>query len=164
MDFIGAVGCSDGCAAFQLEKGNKTRISLFYGYGHARETVRSGFVVGSSGAWPGYEGQGKMHLCLAYHPYAKLSPGMVAEKDKARHVAKSCAGGKICDVFSRKHFHECLVGAYELGEKGGRDRKSTRLNSSHGYISYAVFCLKKKKQKHNDLFHEKKKKKKKNEN
>src|SRR3989449_2908942 len=27
------------------------------------------------------------------------------------------------------------------------DRKSTRLNSSHGYISYAVFCLKKKKHK-----------------
>src|SRR5256884_6274959 len=31
-----------------------------------------------------------------------------------------------------------------------RDRKSTRLNSSHGYISYAVFCLKKKKRKHLD--------------
>src|SRR2546422_6523366 len=30
-----------------------------------------------------------------------------------------------------------------------RDRKSTRLNSSHGYISYAVFCLKKKKNKKN---------------
>src|SRR2546429_3439574 len=29
-----------------------------------------------------------------------------------------------------------------------RDRKSTRLNSSHGYISYAVFCLKKKKSNH----------------
>src|SRR2546422_2220886 len=29
----------------------------------------------------------------------------------------------------------------------GQDRKSTRLNSSHGYISYAVFCLKKKKTK-----------------
>src|SRR3989449_6887894 len=29
------------------------------------------------------------------------------------------------------------------------DRKSTRLNSSHGYISYAVFCLKKKKKKNN---------------
>src|SRR5438270_12916078 len=29
---------------------------------------------------------------------------------------------------------------------GGRDRKSTRLNSSHSQISYAVFCLKKKKQ------------------
>src|SRR2546430_8366131 len=30
------------------------------------------------------------------------------------------------------------------------DRKSTRLNSSHSQISYAVFCLKKKKQKHPD--------------
>src|SRR2546429_4560224 len=30
-------------------------------------------------------------------------------------------------------------------ENRERDRKSTRLNSSHGYISYAVFCLKKKK-------------------
>src|SRR2546422_8239702 len=30
---------------------------------------------------------------------------------------------------------------------GRVDRKSTRLNSSHGYISYAVFCLKKKKNK-----------------
>src|SRR2546422_6904791 len=29
-----------------------------------------------------------------------------------------------------------------------RDRKSTRLNSSHGYISYALFCLKKKKYSH----------------
>src|SRR2546422_4972421 len=31
-----------------------------------------------------------------------------------------------------------------------RDRKSTRLNSSHGYISYAVFCLKKKKKKYDE--------------
>src|SRR2546422_6343404 len=31
------------------------------------------------------------------------------------------------------------------------DRKSTRLNSSHGYISYAVFCLKKKKKKARQL-------------
>src|SRR2546422_11774270 len=29
-------------------------------------------------------------------------------------------------------------------DRGREDRKSTRLNSSHGYISYAVFCLKKK--------------------
>src|SRR2546422_3266572 len=38
---------------------------------------------------------------------------------------------------------------WELETFGGgtRDRKSTRLNSSHGYISYAVFCLKKKKKK-----------------
>src|SRR2546422_4855920 len=40
----------------------------------------------------------------------------------------------------------------DVGPAQGRghvrpDRKSTRLNSSHGYISYAVFCLKKKKKK-----------------
>src|SRR2546429_7134870 len=35
-----------------------------------------------------------------------------------------------------------------------RDRKSTRLNSSHGYISYAVFCLKKKKQLQKIIFTE----------
>src|SRR2546422_2314227 len=42
------------------------------------------------------------------------------------------------------------IGAPQLALLGGEealvaDRKSTRLNSSHGYISYAVFCLKKKK-------------------
>src|SRR5215216_7162272 len=43
-----------------------------------------------------------------------------------------------------------------------RDRKSTRLNSSHQIISYAVFCLKKKKKKINENKNKKKKKKKKN--
>src|SRR5216684_7082904 len=38
----------------------------------------------------------------------------------------------------------------------GSDRKSTRLNSSHGYISYAVFCLKKKKNKVFSVNHNKK--------
>src|SRR2546429_9856106 len=37
-----------------------------------------------------------------------------------------------------------LKGRYRE-ERIAEDRKSTRLNSSHGYISYAVFCLKKKK-------------------
>src|SRR5205809_2647576 len=41
---------------------------------------------------------------------------------------------------------ECGVrsDAYHLPGRPNEDRKSTRLNSSHGYISYAVFCLKKK--------------------
>src|SRR5690349_22196673 len=42
------------------------------------------------------------------------------------------------------------VGALELRHDGQHvDRKSTRLNSSHVEISYAVFCLKKKKKKNN---------------
>src|SRR5438309_6188349 len=39
------------------------------------------------------------------------------------------------------------------GGRAGPDRKSTRLNSSHSSISYAVFCLKKKKQKLINLQH-----------
>src|SRR2546429_1022383 len=42
----------------------------------------------------------------------------------------------------------CDTDALSATNKTARDRKSTRLNSSHGYISYAVFCLKKKKKKH----------------
>src|SRR2546422_7234753 len=37
------------------------------------------------------------------------------------------------------------LGKSEVDTVKAPDRKSTRLNSSHGYISYAVFCLKKKK-------------------
>src|SRR5215216_1770539 len=46
-----------------------------------------------------------------------------------------------------------------LGGHRGGDRKSTRLNSSHQIISYAVFCLKKKKKKQNFFYFKKKKKK-----
>src|SRR2546430_8315802 len=46
-----------------------------------------------------------------------------------------CVGGGGRDAFVRFH----------RGRYGQQDRKSTRLNSSHSQISYAVFCLKKKK-------------------
>src|SRR2546429_77853 len=47
----------------------------------------------------------------------------------------------VCVLVHRNaHGHDVLRIVAEI------DRKSTRLNSSHGYISYAVFCLKKKKQ------------------
>src|SRR2546422_4971344 len=53
-------------------------------------------------------------------------------------------GGDAVDDIQRSAFLEFVdVGGIEKD----RDRKSTRLNSSHGYISYAVFCLKKKKKK-----------------
>src|SRR5712675_3243645 len=53
-------------------------------------------------------------------------------------------------------------GALPAGERAlDQDRKSTRLNSSHGYISYAVFCLKKKKKQRTTNNQTKKKKTKK---
>src|SRR2546429_2017325 len=41
--------------------------------------------------------------------------------------------------------HRQVRAEMALRHQEDQDRKSTRLNSSHGYISYAVFCLKKKK-------------------
>src|SRR2546422_5938786 len=60
--------------------------------------------------------------------------------------------GDMLPKLSGHHFHDisdpAWFGLWDfkvlLLEKP-TDRKSTRLNSSHGYISYAVFCLKKKK-------------------
>src|SRR2546422_8636099 len=47
-------------------------------------------------------------------------------------------------ALARELVAESLPGERHVCLAGRGDRKSTRLNSSHGYISYAVFCLKKK--------------------
>src|SRR3712207_6892603 len=48
-------------------------------------------------------------------------------------------------IWRCRHFSPVVVDEIEGGKKkSARDRKSTRLNSSHANISYAVFCLKKK--------------------
>src|SRR2546429_5727228 len=52
----------------------------------------------------------------------------------------------IChDLVTQADAEDGLAGLHQFLGGGNGDRKSTRLNSSHGYISYAVFCLKKKK-------------------
>src|SRR5690348_17921901 len=48
-------------------------------------------------------------------------------------------------VALREKFTQLGIPATWSSGRGGQDRKSTRLNSSHPSISYAVFCLKKKK-------------------
>src|SRR2546430_10806464 len=53
----------------------------------------------------------------------------------------SSIGGSSIESSESTHSARCL-------RMSSRDRKSTRLNSSHSQISYAVFCLKKKKQHH----------------
>src|SRR3989449_1256245 len=63
-------------------------------------------------------------------PYTTLFRSLVVGAEYVRH-----------DVRSRT-FEESSEGRQLEADL---DRKSTRLNSSHGYISYAVFCLKKKK-------------------
>src|SRR2546429_3794667 len=58
-----------------------------------------------------------------------------------------CRGGPALSHTSRTQRRLCSRLPHVrsvLGSPSAQDRKSTRLNSSHGYISYAVFCLKKK--------------------
>src|SRR5687768_18302288 len=61
-----------------------------------------------------------------------------AEAERDADGTPTMLSGSIRDVTEQHETERALIEA--------RDRKSTRLNSSHGYISYAVFCLKKKKQ------------------
>src|SRR5687768_18591812 len=72
-------------------------------------------------------------------PYTTLSD--LADLTAALHGADTVEQPRSSS-FSRDVFGG---GATPLDLDVGKDRKSTRLNSSHGYISYAVFCLKKKK-------------------
>src|SRR2546428_9273055 len=61
-----------------------------------------------------------------------------------RRGHRSAADERRQEHYLLKQFHRVVVSCGL-----GRDRKSTRLNSSHDQISYAVFCLKKKKYKYN---------------
>jgi len=65
-------------------------------------------------------------------------PIEICEKDRfATFVVSNGNSQKRNDLFN-------LINTYKTVDSGGPDRKSTRLNSSHRCISYAVFCLNKK--------------------
>src|SRR2546422_6070306 len=74
------------------------------------------------------------------------SLGDVLPPDRLLELRGKAAPGATlweCVVAEKLATDEQILTA--LSTRSSRDRKSTRLNSSHGYISYAVFCLKKKK-------------------
>src|SRR2546429_7340446 len=64
---------------------------------------------------------------------------------RSRLIAIAMSAGFFLYLIWRSGPSKLWKGLSELGWGIILDRKSTRLNSSHGYISYAVFCLKKKK-------------------
>src|SRR2546422_6930049 len=76
-------------------------------------------------------------------PYTTLFRSL--DPDERRHLL-----GRGEQAIETARVRRCggqALGQDDLRHREGQDRKSTRLNSSHGYISYAVFCLKKKKTK-----------------
>src|SRR5256885_5681322 len=61
-----------------------------------------------------------------------------------RHVIGHYSVGKDQEPLVANAGHHGLSDVRGIQDTAGKDRKSTRLNSSHLVISYAVFCLKKK--------------------
>src|SRR5687768_17994903 len=70
-----------------------------------------------------------------------------ATESERRQSAVAARADGAAPIERRLRRVPCAHGSDRLRARELRDRKSTRLNSSHGYISYAVFCLKKKKTK-----------------
>src|SRR5690348_54425 len=81
---------------------------------------------------------------------AKLqSSGMTPDQIRARLSAAGYSPNLLDSYMPGQPANQALnPGSQELGAIQALDRKSTRLNSSHPSISYAVFCLKKKKDMH----------------
>src|SRR2546430_7206560 len=79
-------------------------------------------------------------------PRSTLFPYTTLFRSRDAHAQPFAASGKAWKAY----FNGEVEGRPQFKKKGEvpgwfRDRKSTRLNSSHSQISYAVFCLKKKK-------------------
>src|SRR5207244_12861035 len=93
-------------------------------------------------------------------PRAPLSPYTTLFRSRRRRVhsragddgglARSTCGGRAGE---RPPAPDRRAAGPRRSGAGGRDRKSTRLNSSHQIISYAVFCLKKKNKARTDYSH-----------
>src|SRR5690348_18195093 len=91
-------------------------------------------------------------------PYTTLFRSLAQsrwETARLRVHIRQRAGTRVRFVGTSRHAQRAVEIGKAAGNSRRRDRKSTRLNSSHPSISYAVFCLKKKKQihTHTDRYH-----------
>src|SRR2546422_2243572 len=84
-------------------------------------------------------------------PRSTLFPYTTLFRSLSRHASRDRPRSRHRGQHHRDSTADAPGGAPDRDPLGHRDRKSTRLNSSHGYISYAVFCLKKKKKKCTDV-------------
>src|SRR3712207_8386346 len=75
-------------------------------------------------------------------PYTTLFRSGRAERGRAGRADRGCGGRAAAD--GRRGEGSVVSAVLDLPGVTEEDRKSTRLNSSHANISYAVFCLKKK--------------------
>src|SRR5690554_7451262 len=90
--------------------------------------------------------------CINCHnPHGSVNPAML--NSRPAQLCQSCHltdNAHPADLMGNKPNEIMQVGKGCVNCHSQVDRKSTRLNSSHVRISYAVFCLKKKNKKHNN--------------
>src|SRR3712207_9020891 len=88
------------------------------------------------------------YTTLFRSPPRDPAAGGVERGEPAPHAELAAAVADQHLVLHDQRRHGHALAQLDLAELGApQDRKSTRLNSSHANISYAVFCLKKKKRK-----------------
>src|SRR3712207_8764329 len=85
-------------------------------------------------------------------PYTTLFRSLAARRRDWELLRDGLLAGGGALLLYAPWIPSLLYQAEHTGAPWSQDRKSTRLNSSHANISYAVFCLKKKKQRQNYLF------------
>src|SRR2546422_3288339 len=86
-------------------------------------------------------------------PYTTLFRSLQEVGGSTGFVTQSNAPNARLRLASSAFVRSCTMTTLTSGARATMvgDRKSTRLNSSHGYISYAVFCLKKKKRQEHEI-------------
>src|SRR5256884_774795 len=119
---------------------------VYYGWGTSEAISCKGetvYVIGGANS----AGQAAMHFSKFAEKVVMLVRGNSLASTMSHYLIEQIEKTPKIEVWTRSS----IVGVH--GDARLRDRKSTRLNSSHGYISYAVFCLKKKKNKIQILYH-----------
>src|SRR3989449_6477596 len=146
---LASLGCGNPTALAELHEGE---VVLDLGSGGGIDVLLSARRVGSTGKAYGLDMTDEM-LALARENQRKAGVANVEflQGDIEQIPLPDAAVDVIisnCVINLSADKRQVLQEAHRVLKPGGRlDRKSTRLNSSHGYISYAVFCLKKKKKK-----------------
>src|SRR2546427_6593622 len=156
---IAAPSCSHRYAVSAISSGvtGTCGVSLFRGTEPVGATVMMSLSMPSAGA-----GTASIRSKGLWLPRPRGSMGDIPSlrEQVARHLHIGCDGLELgLREFVERHPDPAVrpldrpdrLESPELLPLGLEDRKSTRLNSSHSQISYAVFCLKKKKKKEHKL-------------
>src|SRR5207248_10678398 len=101
----------------------------------ARDTVKGALNIYRLGEQASFSDE-EFELATRFADAAALALDNAQIRERLEHQAQT---DSLTGLYNHRYFHERL-----RAELTRADRKSTRLNSSHRTISYAVFCLKKK--------------------